>query len=255
MTSITELSDPYSNYLLPVLRTQSGVCPICHTSIVGTYPKCRKCNEAVRTLRFTADAMSFVSLAPKGDQLDQELRYYKKESNFPGRARTEDGLAATLWRWLKQHESCVATRAGTDGFSIVTTIPSTKARLNHPLERMIGERIGSTVPRHRQLLVANPNFPAERDRDFSDERFVLSGSFESGSAILVIDDTFTTGSRVQSAAALLRKAGSGPIGVVCIGRHFDPQQSGEYGISAKSYLRQSREISWDWDFCCICDAR
>lgn len=255
MPTIDELSDPLANYLLPVLKTRLGVCPKCHTSIVGTFPTCWQCNSAKRTLPLTADAMSFVSLAPKGDQLDQELRFYKKESNFPGRIRTENGLAATLWRWLKIHESCVARRAGVTEFPIVTTIPSTKGRINHPLRYMVSVRVGGTAPRYRDLLIANPNYPEELDRAFSTERFLLSSQVEQRVPILIIDDTFATGSRVQSAAALLKQSGAGPIGVVCIGRHFDPNQEGEYGVAAKNYLKLSRSLTWDWNYCCLCDDR
>jgi orotate phosphoribosyltransferase len=37
--------------------------------------------------------------------------------------------------------------------------------------------------------------------------------------VLLIDDTWTTGSGAQSAAAALRQAGAGPVAAVVIGRH------------------------------------
>ena len=223
--------------------------------MTGTFPRCWSCHRAESDLRLTADAIGFISLAVKGDQLDQELRYYKTDSQFPGRVKTEDGLSAVLWRWLKAHETCIAKRAGVASFPVVTTIPSTKGRMDHPLTRMVGERIGISRDRFRLLLEANPDFPESRDRDFSIERFNLLDQVEPGAPLLIIDDTFTTGSRVQSATALLKTAGAGPIGVVCIGRHFVPYQDGEYGAAAKNYLRQSRTLGWDWSYCCLCDER
>lgn len=157
MVTVQELSDPYANYLLPVLAAQSGVCLTCHTSIVGTYLKCRSCNTAAKTLSGRADAISFVALAVKEGQLAQELAYYKSKSAFPGRARTEDGLAAVLWRWLKDHESCLADRAGVESFPIVTVIPSTRGRVGHPLIGMVGERMGITRDRYKTLLAPNPD--------------------------------------------------------------------------------------------------
>jgi orotate phosphoribosyltransferase len=40
-----------------------------------------------------------------------------------------------------------------------------------------------------------------------------------GEAVLLIDDTWTTGSGAQSAAAALRGAGAGPVAAVVLGRH------------------------------------
>lgn len=255
MSTIYELSDPHANYLLPILANGPGVCPVCHTSVAGTFTQCRACNTAHQDLPATADALGFISLAVKGEQLDQELRYYKRDSQFPSRAKTEDELSAVLWRWLKRHEACVAQGADVASFPIVTTIPSTKGRSNHPLARMVGGRIGITRERFQPLLVANPNFPESRDRDFSIERFAVLSQIVTGTPVLLIDDTFTTGSRVQSAAALLKNKGSGPIGVVCIGRHFTSNQDGEYGVAAQSYLRHSRSLGWDWNCCSRCDKR
>jgi hypothetical protein len=255
MSTIYELSDPHENYLLPILARGPGVCPICHTSVTGTFVRCRSCNRANKDLSNTANALGFISLAVKGEQLDQELRYYKKESQFPSRAKTEDGLSAVLWRWLKTHEVCVESGAGVESFPIVTTIPSTRGRTSHPLSRMVGERIGITRDRFRPLLIANPDFPESKDRDFSPDRFKIQGSVERGVPVLIIDDTFTTGSSVQSAACLLKGQGSGPIGVVCIGRHFVVNQEGEFGIAAQDYLRQSRTLGWDWNYCNHCDER
>ncbi len=255
MATVQELSEPYANYLLPVLPAQSGVCSICHTSIAGTYLQCWTCNSSIRNLNSRADALSFVALAVKEGQLAQELAYYKSDVSFPSRARTEDGLAAVLWRWLKSHEACVARRAGVDNFPLVTVIPSTRGRVGHPLVSMVGERIGVTRERFKMLIAPNLEFPEDHDRQYSVDRFVLVEAPEPGIPVLIIDDTFTSGSRVQSASALLKEAGYGPIGVVCLGRHFSMSQSGEHRVAANRYFEKSRALGWGWDYCCLCDQR
>jgi adenine/guanine phosphoribosyltransferase-like PRPP-binding protein len=55
---------------------------------------------------------------------------------------------------------------------------------------------------------------------FSAERFAATRSL-SGEPVLLLDDTWTTGASAQSAAATLKKAGSGPIAAVVIGRHLN----------------------------------
>lgn len=42
-----------------------------------------------------------------------------------------------------------------------------------------------------------------------------------GAAVMLIDDTWTTGGNAQSAVLALRAAGAGRVAVVVIGRHFD----------------------------------
>ena len=77
-----------------------------------------------------------------------------------------------------------------------------------------------TKNRYRSLLVANSNHPPDSRIPCVDS-FHVSEPDLKGASILLIDDTFTTGSRGQSAAAALKQAGAGKVGLVCIGRHFN----------------------------------
>jgi len=52
-------------------------------------------------------------------------------------------------------------------------------------------------------------------------------NIQAGTSVLVIDDTFTKGSRVQSASSALKSAGAATVGVMCIGRHFTATQEGD----------------------------
>jgi hypothetical protein len=252
MPTIDELSEPYANFLLPILPTGPGVCSICHTSVIGTYARCIPCNSAKSVLPSLADSIGFVSLAVKGQQLAYELAFYKDERySFEKRLRTIAGLTAVLWRWLKLHEECVARSAGVPSFSVITSVPSTRQREDHPLSTMVREKIGVTIDRYRPLLSANPEF--SDNRDFSHQRFIVQGNIQPGTSVLIIDDTFTKGSRVQSASAALKEAGASTVGVVCIGRHFAHTQDGAFGVAAKTYLKRSTELTWSWERCCYCD--
>lgn len=252
MPTIDELSEPYANFLRPVLPTGLGVCSSCHTSVIGSFPRCIPCNAARSALPSVADSIGFVSLAVKQHQRAYELAFYKDERySFDKRFRPVAGLTAIFWRWLKVHEECLARSAGVPSFSAVTSIPSTRNRVGHPLATMVSEKIGVTIDRYRPLLLSNPNFPD--NRDFSIERFLVQEKVQPGASVLLIDDTFTKGSRVQSASAALKSAGAGTVGVMCIGRHFAPSQEGDFGVAAKSYLKQSEELAWNWDRCCYCE--
>jgi hypothetical protein len=57
-------------------------------------------------------------------------------------------------------------------------------------------------------------------RAFSAEKFVAQSTLN-GEAVLLIDDTWTTGANAQSAATALKAAGAGPVAAVVLGRHIN----------------------------------
>ena len=65
-------------------------------------------------------------------------------------------------------------------------------------------------------------------------------------AVLLVDDTWTTGGRAQSAAIALHDAGAARVAVVVLGRHFDR----DFG-SDETYYRQAKARKFTWDTCCL----
>ena len=65
-------------------------------------------------------------------------------------------------------------------------------------------------------------------------------------AVLLIDDTWTTGGRAQSAAIALHDAGAAKVAVVVLGRHFDRS----FG-SGETYYQQAKARGFTWDSCCL----
>ena len=89
---------------------------------------------------------------------------------------------------------------------------------HHPLRHIVGELVGPTRNRHQRLLRrTGHDVPA---RTFSELKFHAVERLH-GDAVLLIDDTWTTGASAQSAAAALKAAGAGPIAAVVIGRHLN----------------------------------
>lgn len=70
----------------------------------------------------------------------------------------------------------------------------------------------------------------------------------SGERVLLLDDTFTTGAKLFSAVAALRRAGATVIGPVVLGRHV--QTSWAPSEEMMSWLS---ERTWDEDRCGRCD--
>ena len=183
-----------------------------------------------------------ISLALKHEQYANELWRYKN-TRGPQQQHFRLGLAAVLWRFLATHESCVAARCAVSHFDTVTIVPSTSGRDGHPLRTIVAERVGVTRERYRDLLTTTEMAPA-LGREVSRARYTSSPLW--GEAVLLIDDTWTTGSHAQSAAAALKTAGAGCVAVVVLGRHLNST----YGDTA-NHVERARLRRFSWDVCCL----
>jgi predicted amidophosphoribosyltransferase len=212
MPTVAELTDVYTNLLLNP-RPGTGVCETCFTFTDG-YARCYACERAERTL----DTVAPISYSIAGEQLHHVLAGYKRFGGDVAR-RMQIELAAVLWRFLADHEPCVASASGVPSFPIVTTVPSSNRDRDerHPLRHIVGQLAAPTRDRYERLLTRTA--AAVEDRTISAEKYTVARQL-SGEPVLLIDDTWTTGANAQSAAAALRDAGAGPIALVVIGRHI-----------------------------------
>jgi len=195
MPSVHELSAPYENVMLGP-RRGPDVCGICFNFTAG-FARCYACAHGHNVL----DAIAPISYSVGREQLHHALASYKRLDGEVAR-RLGATLAAILWRFLAEHERCIAQAAETDRFHLITTVPSSDQKRDerHPLRHIVGALVGPTRTRHARLL-RNSDNPVP-PRTFS-------------------EDTWTTGSSAQSAAAALKHAGAGPVAAVVIGRHLN----------------------------------
>lgn len=241
---LDDVTGPYENFLIPVPPAGDDVCRVCHTAVSG-WSTCYPCSQSAKIIGArSADAVTFVSLAPRGEQMATELASYKDPRTLVRlRQQKTLGLAAVLLKFLRHHEGCLAAHAGIDAFDIVTSVPSTTGRSPHPLAALAAMTIAGAPYRYRELLEVNRT--DLDDREPAPDRY-RSPEAVSGHRILVVDDTWTTGAHAQSASAALKSAGASKIGVVAIGRWFNP------GYQDQSrWLRHHRAAGWDWLRCCL----
>jgi hypothetical protein len=238
MPTVAELSAVYGNFMLGP-RPGPDVCEICFNFTNG-YARCYACTHGGTWL----DVVSPISYSVAREQLHHALASYKRLTGEVAR-RLSAQLAAVLWRFLAEHERCVARAAHAEAFALVTAVPSgDRDRDEHqPLRRIVGEIVGPTRSRHERLLErCHVDVPA---REFDRQKFrALRGL--NGEAVLLIDDTWTTGSSAQSAAAALKSAGAGPVAAVVIGRHLNREWH--------ENDRRLRGITrpFDWNRCALC---
>ena len=237
MATVRELSAPYENFMFGP-EPGPGVCTRCFNLTDG-YRYCYACTHQDAVL----DAIAPISYSVAHEQLHHALASYKR-SGGPAARRLAVQLAAVLWRYLDGHEACLTRAAGVDSFPIVTTVPSGAPHRDqaHPLRWIVGEVVGPTRGRHQRLLRRSSlDVPS---RAFAPERYTAEPSL-SGEAVLLIDDTWTTGANAQSAAAALKAAGAGAVAALVIGRHVN-----------REWHENNRRLRalppFDWSRCALC---
>lgn len=243
--TVSEVAAPYENFLVPVPPAGADVCRVCHSMTGPGYPTCYQCQEATWALGpATADVTAFVSMAPRGEQMARELLSYKDiRLQTLQRNRMVTGLAAVLFTWLGRHEHCLAQPVGLDRFDILTTVPSTSGRADHPLRRVVSGVVSGSDRRHQDLLEVRRTDLDQRAQ--AEDRYAPTRDV-AGQAVLVIDDTWTTGAHAQSASAALKTAGARAVGVLAIGRWFNPGYR-----DGATWLAAHRRPGWSWDTCCL----
>jgi predicted amidophosphoribosyltransferase len=239
MPTVAELTEPYGNFMLGPVRGP-GVCEVCFT-FTDRFTRCYTCARTPQSL----DAVAPISYSPALAQLHYVLAAYKRLDGRVGRQLSLQ-LAAVLWRFLSDHEHCLAAAAGVPAFDLVATVPSGDGGRDrsHPLRWVVSELVAPTRARHRRLLNRSDiTVPAH---EFDQRKFHATEEL-TGRAVLLIDDTWTTGANAQSAAAALRAANSGPVAAVVIGRHLN-REWGQNEQRLRSLYRP-----FDWTRCAYCD--
>jgi predicted amidophosphoribosyltransferase len=237
MPTVGELTALAGNYLLNP-RPGPGVCASC-LNLTDGYARCYACARLPSLIA----AFAPISYSVSGGQLHHALGGYKRRTGAASRRMSTD-LAAIAWRFLAEHEACVARAAGVDRFTIVTAVPSgDRARdAHHPLRRLIAELCGASRERHERLLMRSRTEVA--GREFHPGKYEPVRDLH-GEAVLLIDDTWTTGANAQSAAAALRAAGAGQVGAIVIGRY----------LNREWHQNERRLRAWprpfDWDTCAL----
>lgn len=241
MPSVAELTAVYGNFLIGP-RHGRDVCELCFNLTDG-YERCYACASHPHWL----DLIAPISYSVGGEQLHHALASYKRLTGEPARRFTVE-LAAVLWRHLATHERCVARAAGLgrDRFDLVTTVPSTDPSRDaeHPLRRIVGELAGPTRERYERALLRT-DAPA-RPRTFDPSKYSATRELR-GAAVLLIDDTWTTGANAESAACALKSAGAGHVAAVVIGRHVNR------GWRQNDSRLSAGRAPFDWTACPFCD--
>ncbi|HEX4830213.1 MAG TPA: hypothetical protein VH478_03865 [Trebonia sp.] len=204
----------------PARPGAARACPVCRGpgSGDGRYPRCYGCEVHRRVAgALLADAVVPVAYAVKGGPLARDLWRYKHDDDRAAAGR----LARLLDGFLREHGPCVQWAAGAPGpgWDRVAVVPSGSGRPGrHPLGAIVASCL--TLPEVR-LVTPSVAGALARGRSVSATWPRVDGPL-AGEHVLVIDDTWVSGSSAQSSAVALKQAGAGRVAVVVLGRHLDP---------------------------------
>jgi predicted amidophosphoribosyltransferase len=233
--TIEETSNAYANAMRNPPLPRAGVCPVCKMLYDPGYPTCISCHRQPDNL----DAFLPITYSVHAGQMHEALRDYKDNPYEDVRRYHGMRLIAILWRFIEQHEPCVARATGVDAFDLVATVPSKtheNDRNRRGLRSIVGIGCLPTADRRKQVL--SPADPPELERIYSEDRYIAGPEAE-GQRVLLIDDTWTTGASMQSAAFALRRAGALNVAGVAIGRHLHLDFSWDGGSCEQEYKAAS----------------
>lgn len=183
--------------LVPIAGAQSGVCSSCRSGVNLGFERCYPCESKGIV------SILPISMSEHNGPLHQRLRNYK-DGNRRQREQYTLDLAALLFRFLEKHIECLAGRP-----DVIVTVPSP----DRDAVKTIVNKIGWLRERHVSVLCSRGN---------TNVSYSVPVGVR-GKRVLLLDDTFTTGSSIAATHSALIEAGAiVPLPLV-IGRHFRPE--------------------------------
>ncbi|WP_188830536.1 phosphoribosyltransferase [Nocardia camponoti] len=167
-----------------------------------------------------ADIVVPLTYGIAGSQSGLMMRQYKDDSSAAVRERHALILSWLLAVGINLHQRCISRLVG-QPITQMLTIPSSGGRQGvHPFFRIASELKAVTA----SPALSRTGIPVG-SREVTIDRFAIepeSSRFD-GQHVLLLDDTWTTGSRTQSAVLRLRAAGAEHVSVMVGARWIEPK--------------------------------
>jgi predicted amidophosphoribosyltransferase len=200
-----------------------GVCRFCHGPTQPGYGRCYCCATVAAHLGMPLAPVVAVTTYRLGDEMHRLLRRYKDAPLAQTRHRSVGHCALLLAAFVDQYRQDLQAFSG-GPWDTVVTVPSSRRSGGSPVDAVVSE-VSSLAVDHRRLLVRGPGHLDHLQPSRSG--FVVDSSVGSSSGgrrrVLVVDDSYTTGARAQSAATALRLAGMQVGAILVLGRVVAPR--------------------------------
>lgn len=189
-------------------------CATCSGPVAARYRWCFQCERHREVAAgYLADSVACAGgETVRGQPLAVDLWRYKSESGDDSARRR---LRLMLLRFLRDSGPSVWAAAGMErGPQLWAVVPTGRGRFGeHPLAELVTPCL--RIPR---VSLAQRPGAADRGREL-DPTWLRVRTPVDGRDVLVLDDTWVTGSSAQSAAVALKLAGAAHVAIVVLGRH------------------------------------
>lgn len=195
------------SYLKSVVRAPRGTCSVCNTPVGANRQLCIPCGGHAGTGLPLADRVGSLVYAVKPDSQTYLLVYnYKSVSAGPSHERE---MMALLALGLRGHIHCPGNLSGSP-VSAWCVVPSTKGRVK--LHEMVAKLAKPESVEVRVRYAGN----GQHDRTLRPDYWQVSFDGDVPKHVLVIDDSWVTGSNAQSVATALKTAGVATVSVFTV---------------------------------------
>lgn len=208
------------------------VCSVC-LGYRGSYPKCYKCGMVWGLHPEFTDACDLIvpcTVAASPGPWYTAMLQYKLGGMWH---RYAPAIAAVLWRWLDEHWSELSIALGGDP-TAVAVVPSSTQSMPTPLYR-----IAAAQPRLQSLLSNAISYDSStvngawKRHSLEPDAFHVVANAVEGERVLLLEDTWVSGSTPLSAAIAVRRADPEALALVPIARMvYHDDLDGAYGRAA-----------------------
>lgn len=238
-----DVTDPRLDVYTPVPPPSEGVCITCHGAPGPGYTQCYSCHKVKWQLSHIADQVVPISLYESGKQLWNTLRHYKDGKGITNVPELRREVSALLARFTHLHWDCLTGHR--HQFNLITTVPSTRDREGpHPLVAAV-HQVPWLRPEYDDALIRGPGIM--RHNVGTDDGYQVTTDVR-GVRVLLIDDTYTTGARLHSAASALRLAGASHVTGLVVGRVINP----DFSETTSALWAEARSRTYRFNKCCLC---
>lgn len=208
------------------IRRGPGTCRVCTGP--SRAPLCHPCHGHRRVYGAQlADLVVPLSYAVQGHQSGHHMYGYKGTLASSDENRRD--LKFLVLSAMRLHRHCIGTAVGRPWSAVTFVSSQRRPGVRHPVVELAQQVAAHDAAAVRLLLDPGPDIAAERREGPLPDRFVLAAQWRPqvrGRHVLVVDDTWVSGTKSQSAAITLKAAGAAAVTVVCVARWLDRSYEG-----------------------------
>ena len=236
--NLTNLSDSLVLELVPMPGDADDVCPLCRSGRKSPPALCYSCQQTSAQVSRPTKQVIPISYYETPSRLRDRMHDFKEHEDAEVRRTEGRAVAAIVARYLGEHAAALADSFG--GWDAAVAVPSTTRSGPPALQTAIEEHFGDIVGPFESCLTVGSG--QMKFNEASESGFEVVGDI-ADRAFLLIDDTFTTGARLQSAHHALASAGATVSVSMVVTRKINPSEA--YGTDA--LWERQRQVPFRFD--------